>query len=215
MSSILLTALEEQRVFTCCRSWTRAEHRDSRIGGRADLHAGKRLRVVKGKACPISKRRSGPGQSQSYARGAICKLYLHGMLRSRTLMTNMAEAFGVPVYRLQAKHTLSPTSFGQPIVHKMQLDCPQRKQNSQSNNFFLHQAGESSSQPASDMSTTRRPYFVIAALPADDMAQQDLEIEQVFHIKAEEARDEIEKMKKSLNDNGFDFDCTFPQNALP
>lgn len=65
------------------------------------------------------------------------------------------------------------------------------------------------------MSTTHRPYFVIAALPADDMAQQDLEIEQVFHIKAEEARDEIEKMKKSLNDNGFDFDCRFPQNALP
>lgn len=64
------------------------------------------------------------------------------------------------------------------------------------------------------MSTTRRPYFVIAALPADDMAQQDFEIEQTFHIKAEEARDEIEKMKKSLNDNGFDFDCIVPQDAL-
>ncbi|KAK2615870.1 hypothetical protein N8I77_002594 [Diaporthe amygdali] len=56
------------------------------------------------------------------------------------------------------------------------------------------------------MSTTRRPYFIISALPADDMAQQDLEVEQVFHLKAEEARDEVEKMKKSLNDNGFDFE---------
>lgn len=63
------------------------------------------------------------------------------------------------------------------------------------------------------MSTTRRPYFIIAALPADDMAQQDLEIEQVFHIKPEDARNEIEKMKKSLNDNGFDFDCTFSQKT--
>lgn len=47
------------------------------------------------------------------------------------------------------------------------------------------------------------------------MAQQDFEIEQTFHIKAEEARGEIEKMKKSLNDNGFDFDCRSPLDALP
>lgn len=100
MPGILLTALGKQRVFTCCCSWTRAEGRDSRIGSRADLHAGKRLRVVEGKDRPISKRRSGPGQMQSCARGAICKLYFHRMLRSRTLMTNMAEAFGVPVYPL-------------------------------------------------------------------------------------------------------------------
>lgn len=57
------------------------------------------------------------------------------------------------------------------------------------------------------MSTVRRPYFIISALPADDMAQQDLEIKQVFHMEAEEAREGIEKMQKSLNDNGFDFDC--------
>lgn len=57
------------------------------------------------------------------------------------------------------------------------------------------------------MSTGRRPYFIISALPADDMAQQDLEIKQVFHMEAEEAREGIEKMQKSLNDNGFDFDC--------
>lgn len=57
------------------------------------------------------------------------------------------------------------------------------------------------------MSTGRRPYFIISALPADDMAQQDFEIKQVFHMEAEEAREGIEKMRKSLNDNGFDFDC--------
>lgn len=57
------------------------------------------------------------------------------------------------------------------------------------------------------MSTARRPYFIISALPADDMAQQDFEIKQVFHMESEEAREGIEKMKKSLNDNGFDFDC--------
>lgn len=45
------------------------------------------------------------------------------------------------------------------------------------------------------------------------MAQQEMEVEQVFHLKAEEARDEIEKMKKSLNDNGFDFDCRFSRTT--
>lgn len=67
------------------------------------------------------------------------------------------------------------------------------------------------------MSTTRRPYFIIAALPADDMARQDLEIEQVFHIKPENARHEIEKMKKSLNNHDFDFDCRSSQkkNTVP
>lgn len=62
------------------------------------------------------------------------------------------------------------------------------------------------------MSTGRRPYFIISALPADDMAQQDLEIKQVFHMEAEEAREGIEKMQKSLNDNGFDFDCMFSRD---
>lgn len=62
------------------------------------------------------------------------------------------------------------------------------------------------------MSNSRRPYFIIAALPADDMAQQEMEVKQVFHMEAEEARDKIEKMKKSLNDNGFDFDCMSSRN---
>lgn len=57
------------------------------------------------------------------------------------------------------------------------------------------------------MSTSRRPYFIISALPADDMAQQEMEIEQVFHMETEEAREKIEKMKNSLTENGFDFDC--------
>ncbi|KAI7783449.1 uncharacterized protein LA080_011796 [Diaporthe eres] len=46
------------------------------------------------------------------------------------------------------------------------------------------------------------------------MAQQDLEIKQVFHLEAEEAREEIEKMQKSLVDNDFDFDLTLVSPRL-
>lgn len=63
-----------------------------------------------------------------------------------------------------------------------------------------------------NMSTSRRPYFVISALPADDMAQQEMEIEQVFHMEAEEAREKIEKMTNTLTENGFDFDCVYSRD---
>lgn len=52
------------------------------------------------------------------------------------------------------------------------------------------------------------PYFIIAALPADDMNQTDYEIKKVFNMDPEYTRTEIEKMKQSMVDAGFDFDCT-------
>ncbi|KAG6358201.1 hypothetical protein INS49_014085 [Diaporthe citri] len=36
------------------------------------------------------------------------------------------------------------------------------------------------------MSATRRPYFIIVGLPADDKSMQDLDVEQLFHMKPEE-----------------------------
>ncbi|KAK7698610.1 hypothetical protein SLS64_012349 [Diaporthe eres] len=56
------------------------------------------------------------------------------------------------------------------------------------------------------MSATRRPYFVITGLPVDDETLQDLDVEQLFHMNPEEVRGQLEASKKSLKDNGFDFD---------
>jgi len=64
------------------------------------------------------------------------------------------------------------------------------------------------------MSTGRRLYFILAGLPVDNMIQQELKVEQVFNTKMEDLRGELEKAKKSLNDNGFDFDCIYPQGTF-
>lgn len=65
----------------------------------------------------------------------------------------------------------------------------------------------------SEMSTTRRPYFIIVGLPADDKSMQDLDVKQLFHTKPEEVRHGLEAMQKSLKDNGFDFDCRCSQTV--
>lgn len=94
-----------------------------------------------------------------------------------------------------------------------EVEYTQRKQMSHAASSPTKKQRTDFPEPTSNMSSGRTPYFIISALPADDMAQQELEVEQVFHLKAEEARDEIEKMKKSLDENGFDFDCMYPQGA--
>lgn len=65
------------------------------------------------------------------------------------------------------------------------------------------------------MSATRRPYFVITGLPVDDETLQDLDVEQLFHMNPEEVRGQLEASKKSLKDNGFDFDCRYSQTLYP
>ncbi|KAK0647818.1 hypothetical protein DIS24_g7361 [Lasiodiplodia hormozganensis] len=62
------------------------------------------------------------------------------------------------------------------------------------------------------------PYFIIAALPADDMNQTDYEIKKVFNMDPEYTRTEIEKMKQSMVDAGFDFDlvlCSLKLGTQP
>lgn len=66
----------------------------------------------------------------------------------------------------------------------------------------------------SDMSTTHRPYFIIVGLPDDDKTMQDLDVEQLFHMKSEEVHIQLGAMQKSLKDNGFDFDCKCSRNVV-
>lgn len=56
------------------------------------------------------------------------------------------------------------------------------------------------------MSCIRRPYFVIPGLPDDDETLQEFEVEQVFHIKPQQVRVQLEAMQQFLKGNGFGFD---------
>ena len=67
--------------------------------------------------------------------------------------------------------------------------------------------------PTSKMSSARKPYFIIVGLSVDAMAQEELEIERHFQVTLEQALVDLEKMKKSLVDNGFDHDCKFSKDA--
>lgn len=75
-----MTALE---VYECLLA-VRADGRDSRFGRRAELHASERPRVAK----------QWDRYNPKFYMWWTCKLYLHHMLRSRTLMTNPAELLG-------------------------------------------------------------------------------------------------------------------------
>lgn len=60
--------------------------------------------------------------------------------------------------------------------------------------------------------STRRPYFIVVGLPDDDKTMQDLDVEQLFHMKPEEVHVQLKAMQKSLKNNGFDFDCKRSRN---